>query len=86
MGWNALAARQPSPLLDGLDGADVYFAHSFAVEPGDEAVAMATVEHDGEIVAVVESGPLAGVQFHPERSGPAGARALDNALTWSRNA
>jgi glutamine amidotransferase len=86
MGWNALAARRPSPLLAGLDGADVYFAHSFSVEPRDEDVAAATVEHGGEIVAVVESGPLAGVQFHPERSGPAGARVFDNALRWSRSA
>ena len=73
-------------MLDGLDGADVYFAHSFAVEPADPEVATATVEHDGTIVAAVESGPLAGVQFHPERSGAAGARVLENLVRWSRSA
>jgi glutamine amidotransferase len=86
MGWNTLACRRASTLLDGLDGADVYFAHSFAAEPTDTDVATATVEHDGTIVAAVESGPLAGAQFHPERSGPAGARVLENLVRWSRSA
>ena len=86
MGWNTLACRRASTLLDGLDGADVYFAHSFAAEPTDTDVATATVEHDGTIVAAVESGPLAGAQFHPERSGPAGGRVLENLLRWSRSA
>jgi glutamine amidotransferase len=85
MGWNALALTRPTQLLDGLDGTDVYFAHSYAAEPTGE-VAVAEVEHDGRIVAAVESGPLAGVQFHPERSGPAGARVLENALRWSSGA
>ena len=86
MGWNTLRTRRPSGTLEGLDGADVYFAHSFGVEPDDETVAAATVDHDGPIVAAVEHGPVAGVQFHPERSGAAGARALENLLRWSRSA
>ena len=86
MGWNDLALGRPSATLDGLDGADVYFAHSYAVEPEDDAVVVATVEHDGRIVAAVESGLLAGFQFHPERSGPAGACALENLVRWSRSA
>jgi imidazole glycerol-phosphate synthase subunit HisH len=85
MGWNALTVMRPSALLEGVEGADVYFAHSYAVEPADE-VAVATVEHDGAICAAVESGPLAGVQFHPERSGAAGARVLENVIAWSRSA
>ena len=86
MGWNALALLRPSPLLEGLDGADVYFAHSYAAEPADD-VAVAGVEHDeAPVVAAVESGAVAGVQFHPERSGAAGARLLENALRWSRSA
>jgi imidazole glycerol-phosphate synthase subunit HisH len=85
MGWNALALTRPSDLLDGLDGADVYFAHSYAAEPAG-AAGIAEVEHDGTLVAAVESGSLAGVQFHPERSGAAGARVLENVLRWSRSA
>jgi glutamine amidotransferase len=85
MGWNGLVATRASALLDGLDGEDVYFAHSYAAEPADD-VATALVEHAGTLVAAVESGSVAGVQFHPERSGAAGARFLANALAWSRSA
>jgi glutamine amidotransferase len=84
MGWNALRVTAPSALLDGLDGADVYFAHSYACAP-DGPVAVAEVVHDGPVVAAVEHGPVAGVQFHPERSASPGARLLGNALAWSRS-
>ena len=86
MGWNDLSVTRASALADGLDGKDVYFAHSFAVEPSDEQVVVATADHDGRVVAAVELGPVAGVQFHPERSAAAGARLLENALVWSRSA
>ncbi len=85
MGWNALTLTRPSSLVDGLEGEDVYFAHSYAVEPADDAVAVAVADHEGRVVAVVESGPVAGVQFHPERSARAGARLLENAMAWSRS-
>ena len=85
MGWNALRVRAPSALLGGLDGEHVYFAHSYGCEPAEQ-VAVADVDHDGTIVAAVERAPVAGVQFHPERSGPAGRRVLRNAIAWSRSA
>jgi glutamine amidotransferase len=84
MGWNELRVTGPTRLLERLDGEDVYFAHSYACAPA-AAIAVAEVEHDGPVVAAVEHGSVAGVQFHPERSGPAGARALRNALAWSRS-
>jgi glutamine amidotransferase len=86
MGWNTIAAMRPSAVLDRLDGADVYFAHSYAAEPGDPDTVTGTVDHGGTVVAAVESGVLAGVQFHPERSAAAGARVLENLLRWSRSA
>lgn len=87
MGWNELKVRAGSPVLAGLEGTDVYFAHSFACEPREPAVVAAETEHDGAaVVAAVEHGALAGVQFHPERSGAAGARLLANVLAWSRSA
>jgi imidazole glycerol-phosphate synthase subunit HisH len=86
MGWNDISVVQPSALLESLDGEDVYFAHSYAVEPVADGVISASADHDGRIVAAVEKGALAGVQFHPERSGRAGARLLENALAWSRSA
>jgi len=72
MGWNALALTRSSALLEGLDGEDVYFAHSYVVEPVDPDAVAAAVDHGGPVVAAVERGPLAGVQFHPERSGQIG--------------
>jgi glutamine amidotransferase len=86
MGWNDLSVGRPSLLMQGLDGEDVYFAHSFAVEPDADDVVVAVADHDGRIVAAVERGAVAGVQFHPERSAHAGARLLENALAWSRSA
>jgi glutamine amidotransferase len=85
MGWNSLRLTGPTALLDGLDGEDVYFAHSFGCAPG-EPVAVAEVDHGGPVIAAVERDGVAGVQFHPERSGPAGARILRNAVAWSRSA
>ena len=86
MGWNTLAVVGDPVLLEGVDGEDVYFAHSYAAAPVDGEVVAATVVHDGPVVAAVESGPLAGVQFHPERSAAAGARVIENLLRWSRSA
>jgi imidazole glycerol-phosphate synthase subunit HisH len=85
MGWNELRVTAATELLDGLDGEDVYFAHSYACAP-QGSIAVGEVEHGGPVVAAVERGAVAGVQFHPERSGPAGARVLRNALAWSRSA
>ena len=64
----------------------MYFAHSFAAEPDDRDVVAATVDHDGTVIAAVERDALAGVQFHPERSGATGARILENLVRWSRSA
>ena len=85
MGWNTLSLRGTPSILDGLDGEDVYFAHSYSVRPLEELPG-AEVEHGGPIVAAVERGALAGVQFHPERSARAGARLLKNVIAWSRSA
>ena len=86
MGWNDLPSRGRRRSSTASTGEDVYFAHSFAVEPADETVVVASADHDGRVVAAVEQGAVAGVQFHPERSARAGARLLENALAWSRSA
>jgi glutamine amidotransferase len=77
MGWNDVVAASPSPLDTALP-AVCYFAHSYAVVPGDPAVVAAKTEISGRPVAsAVASGRVAGVQFHPEKSGPAGRRMLE---------
>jgi glutamine amidotransferase len=86
IGWNTVLATRPSALVDGVAGADVYFAHSFAAQPDDPDVVSATTDHEGRVVAAVEDATIAGVQFHPERSAAAGVRVLENLLRWSRSA
>lgn len=72
MGWSKLDVSDPSV---GLESGDyVYFAHGFACEPGPATVAKA--DYGREIPAVVKQGNWLGAQFHPERSGDAGARFL----------
>ncbi len=72
MGWSRIEVRDEDV---GLRSGDyVYFAHSFACDPGPETVASA--DYGRPIPAVVRSGNWLGAQFHPERSGEAGARFL----------
>ena len=79
MGWNTLQVLRPSPLLAGIAAdARFYFVHSFAAPVSADTVATAT--HGTAFTALVQRGNFSGVQFHPERSGPAGARLLRNFL------
>lgn len=84
MGWNEVRARGAGPLFAGIDGRRFYFANSFAAEPLDERDVAAGVEHEGvTFPAALRRGTVAGVQFHPEKSGPAGLRLLRNFLETS---
>ncbi len=82
MGWNRLARRVDSPLLDGIDeGAQAYFVHSYGVIGSADAIA--ETEHGSTFCAAVARDNIAGAQFHPERSGAVGARFLRNFLSWN---
>ena len=78
MQWNRLDVPHPQPrMFDGLGGDPwVYFVHSYAAEPGIETVA--TCDYGGPVTAAVERGRLWATQFHPEKSGAAGLRILEN--------
>jgi len=79
LGWNRLHIRRRAPLLDGVDdGSYVYFVHSYDGHPRDRSDVVATTEHGGEIVAVVQRGNVLGTQFHPEKSGATGLRVYAN--------
>jgi glutamine amidotransferase len=88
MGWNTVRAAPGSVLFAGLDTSTrFYFVHSYAtrqweLEPSPPIPApLVTWAHHGEdFVAAVENGPLAATQFHPEKSGDAGAHLLENWL------
>ncbi len=75
--WNTLVPVRPSRLLDGLtEPAWMYFVHSFAPEPADPGIVVATCDYGGPVVAAVESGNIAATQFHPEKSGHDGLALL----------
>lgn len=79
MGWNSVVFAGPCPLLDGVaDGTHFYFVHSYRAPMGPWAAA--SCDYGGAVPAVVEKDNFFGVQFHPERSGAAGARVLRNFL------
>ncbi|SDD95781.1 imidazole glycerol phosphate synthase subunit HisH [Rhodococcus tukisamuensis] len=90
MGWNTLEAPADSVLFAGID-ADTrfYFVHSYAVQKWEladpEVIAapkLTWADHGGRFLAAVENGALSATQFHPEKSGDAGATLLEN---WVRS-
>ncbi|MDR1262676.1 MAG: imidazole glycerol phosphate synthase subunit HisH [Oscillospiraceae bacterium] len=76
MGWNRITSRG-CPLFDGVDGAYVYFVHSYRVEGVHDWTA-ASSDYGSAFTAAVWHGNLFGAQFHPEKSGEAGLRILKN--------
>jgi glutamine amidotransferase len=76
-GWNRVRLVRSHPwLADIPDAAYFYFVHSYSAEPADSAAIVATVEHGATVAAAVGSDGLLGLQFHPEKSGAMGLRAL----------
>lgn len=79
MGWNRILPLRDSPLLRELPPeAHFYFVHGFAAPVN--AATLAAAEHGARFAAAVQRDNFYGVQFHPERSGAAGARLLQNFL------
>jgi len=76
MGWNQLDPCGASRLLAGLDAPFVYFAHSYYAPA--VAQTAATCTYSLPYTAVLESGNIFAVQFHPEKSGPTGLRVVRN--------
>ena len=77
VGWNSLERLMDAPIMDGVaDGAQVYFTHSY-VAPVTADTAAATT-HGERFASIVQRGQIAGVQFHPEKSGEAGLQILRN--------
>ena len=89
MGWNTIDAAPNSAMFAGIDGSTrFYFVHSYGVQRWEfpeggittpPLVSWAT-HQSARFVAAVENGPLWATQFHPEKSGDAGAELLKNWL------
>jgi imidazole glycerol-phosphate synthase subunit HisH len=86
MGWNTVEVPAASTLFAGVEAERFYFVHSYAARSWDlqtdghtRAPLVTWSEHGGDrFVAAVENGPLCATQFHPEKSGDAGAALLRN--------
>jgi imidazole glycerol-phosphate synthase subunit HisH len=87
MGWSPVRPPLESRLFRGVKDERFYFVHSYAVRqwvlrtPADSPLVAPMVtwaDHGAPFVAAVENGPLAATQFHPEKSGDAGATLLEN--------
>ncbi len=84
MGWNVVDAAPGSLLFKGLDpDTRFYFVHSYAAQhwEGEPAAKLTWATHHVPFLAAVEDGPLSATQFHPEKSGDAGAALLANWVT-----
>jgi glutamine amidotransferase len=87
MGWNTVSPPPGSVLFAGIPaGTRFYFVHSYALRAPAAGELAATgalltwAEHGEPFAAAVEQGPLSATQFHPEKSGDAGAALLSNWL------
>ncbi|WP_265436708.1 imidazole glycerol phosphate synthase subunit HisH [Aeromonas media] len=79
MGWNQIEHDETHPLLKGIpSGSYFYFVHSYALEVTDAT--LASCDYGQPFTAIVGRDNFFGAQFHPERSGAAGARLLQNFL------
>jgi glutamine amidotransferase len=83
VGWNALCIKRDSPIMAGIpSGVQVYFTHSYVAPVTPDTVAV--TEHGEAFASVVQHGRVAGVQFHPEKSGEIGLTVLRNFAMASR--
>jgi len=83
VGWNTLEHVRPHPVLEGTEGEAFYFVHSYVVVPRDSDVSAGETTHGVPFVSAIAHQGLVGVQFHPERSGSAGLRLLENFLRFA---
>ncbi|HZA09159.1 imidazole glycerol phosphate synthase subunit HisH [Mycobacterium sp.] len=81
MGWNVVEPGEGSTLFKDLDpGTRFYFVHSYAAQrwEGNPDAVLTWATHHVPFLAAVEDGALSATQFHPEKSGDAGAALLNN--------
>jgi imidazole glycerol-phosphate synthase subunit HisH len=77
VGWNSLSIEQKTSIVEGVaHGSQVYFTHSYVGPVNGDTIAV--TEHGESFAAIVQRGHVAGVQFHPEKSGEVGLRILRN--------
>lgn len=79
MGWNQITPKLDEPLFKDIPpGSYFYFVHSYALPVNENTIA--SCDYAGPFTAAVNKDNFYGVQFHPERSGKAGAQLIKNFL------
>jgi glutamine amidotransferase len=79
MGWNQISFRRRAPAFEGIDeGANVYFVHSYYVQPDDEGVIATTTGYGIDFCSAIRKDNIVATQFHPEKSQDIGLRILKN--------
>jgi imidazole glycerol phosphate synthase glutamine amidotransferase subunit len=79
IGWNQVHIVKKSKLMDGIDdGEYFYFLHSYYVQTPQEDIVVGRTDYGVGYPSIVEGGNICAVQFHPEKSGAAGLKLLDN--------
>jgi|TARA_B110000263_G_C15312244_1_gene514337 glutamine amidotransferase len=79
IGWNTLKQNNKDRILDGVeDQSWAYFVHSLYPKPTDSEIISTTTDYGTEFTSMVNKNNIFGTQFHPEKSGKAGARILEN--------
>ena len=78
IGWNKVRVDSTSLLFEGVRDESFYFVHSFAAKAPIQGALNSWCNYGEDFLAAVERGPVSAVQFHPEKSGVAGARLIAN--------
>lgn len=82
MGWNIVRHDGHHLFADLSEDAHAYFVHSHRPVDVDPSIGIAHSEYGGDFVCAAARGTAAGVQFHPEKSGPDGLGILSRFMTW----
>jgi imidazole glycerol-phosphate synthase subunit HisH len=84
MGWNRIRICRPHPLLGAIpEQNELYFVHSYYLDPADPEQVVAESEHGIEFACAFAHANLFAVQFHPEKSGPLGLTVLERFARWN---
>ena len=76
MGWNQIRLTKDCPILEGVDGRDFYFVHSYHAVLDDAENLSATADYGFDVTAAVSRDNVFATQFHPEKSGETGLNIL----------
>jgi glutamine amidotransferase/cyclase len=87
IGWNGIKVKQSSQIFNDFSGTEkLYFVHSYHVEPDNSGDVLTTTDYGYEFVSAIQKGNIIATQFHPEKSGKAGLKILENFLDSTRQA